>query len=251
LTLALIMAGGRGERMRASGASVPKPLVSIRGVPLLEHNLLRLLNSGFLNVVVAVPSHSPKVADFVRTRGKLLADPLGAKVRLFEETEPLGNIGAAAELETGGNDLLIVFADNLTSLDLTALVRHHCETDSALTAAVHLEPFPIPYGEVEIHDGAIAAYREKPEHRILISTGLFVLAPAARLRLPRGQRTEVAWLVNRLLAEGEKVSAFQHDAPWIDVNDSSAVDRAERLVAKHSNAFECRDAPSANHKLRS
>ena len=237
--------------MRASGSPIPKPLVPIQGVPLLERNLLRLFYSGFLNVMVAVPSHSPKVAAFVRTRGKLLAEAMGAQLRLFEETDPLGNIGAAAELETDGQELLIVFADNLTSLDLNALVRHHRDTDAALTAAVHLEPFRIPYGEVQIQDGVICGYREKPEHRVLVSSGLFVLAPAARSYLPRGERTEVASLVNRLLAEGAKVSAFEHDAPWIDVNDSSGVERAEHLVAKHSDEFEFRAMPSTDRELRS
>ena len=241
MTMALIMAGGRGDRMRASGAPVPKPLIPIRGVPLLERNLLRLFYSGFLNVVVAVPSHSPKVASFVRSRGQALAEAMGAQLRLFEETQPLGNIGAAADLETGGNDLLVVFADNLTSLDLKALVRHHCESHSALTAAVHLEPFRVPYGEVQVRDGMIAAYHEKPEHRILISSGLFVLAPNATAHLPRSQRAEVSWLVNRLLAERAKVTAFLHDAPWIDVNDSPTIERAEHLVARHPDAFECRE----------
>jgi NDP-mannose synthase len=244
VTVALVMAGGRGERLRASGSVTPKPLVPIRGVPLLEHNLLRLLCSGLRRVVVAVPSHTPEIAQFVRTRGQSLADTFGCNLRLFEETRPLGNIGAAAELDTGDSDLLVVYADNLTALDLNEMIGHHRGTGAAFTSAVHLEPFRIPYGEVQVEDGMIVAYLEKPERKILVSSGVFVLGPDAIAHVPRGQRTEVAGLVTRLLADGKRVAAFRHQAPWIDVNDSDAVARAEQLLANHADAFEYREAVS-------
>lgn len=238
MTVALIMAGGRGERMRVDGTTVPKPLVPIWGVPLLERNILSLLYSGFHEIVVAVPSHTPQIAGFVRSRGKSLADAVGGQLRLFQETQPLGNIGAAAKVDTGGRALLVIYADNLTSLDLKALVGHHSETGAGLTSAVHFEPFRIPYGEVEVHDGMVVAYREKPEHRVLVSSGVFVLGSSAVRHLPPDQRKDVAWLVNRLLAEQVKVTAFLHDAPWIDVNDAHAISRAEQLLASNPGAFE-------------
>lgn len=242
MTAALIMAGGRGERLRASGSVTPKPLVSIRGAPLLEHNLLRLLTSGFRDIAVAVPSHTPEIARFVGTRGQSLADAFGTRLSLVEETRPLGNIGAAAELETGDADLLVVYADNLTAVDLKELVGHHRRTGAALTSAVHLEPFRIPYGEVRVQDDMIVAYLEKPERTVLISSGVFVLSPEAIAHLPRGQRTEVAGLATNLLVGGKLVVAFRHQAPWIDVNDSAAIPRAEQLLADHADAFEYREA---------
>jgi NDP-mannose synthase len=228
--------------MHAAGASRPKPLVPIRGVPLLERNLTALLYSGFRDIVVAVSAHSPEVVEFARRRGRELADVFRARLRLFEESRPLGNIGAAAEVELEVPELLVVYADNLTALELDALVGHHRRTGAALTSAVHLQSFRIPFGEVEVGDGMILAYREKPERRIQVSSGLYVLGPAAIAGLGRGERTEVSCLVNRLLSAGERVAAYTHDAPWIDVNDTDAVARAERLVASHSGAFECRSA---------
>jgi NDP-sugar pyrophosphorylase family protein len=223
--------------MRAAGSSTPKPLVPIRGVPLLERNLLALLHSGFQDIVVAAPAHTPAIADFVRGRCRALAASQGAHLRLFEETTALGNIGAAAEVARPDGDLLVVYSDNLTTLDLNALVRHHSGADAALTLAVHHEPFKIPLGEVEVQGGLIVAYHEKPERRILVSSGLFVLSPTAIAHIPRGQCTGVSWLANRLLAAGERVAAFPHDAPWIDVNDVAAIGHAEQLVAE-SEAFQ-------------
>jgi NDP-sugar pyrophosphorylase family protein len=230
VTAALIMAGGRGERMRAGGSSLPKPLVPVRGVPLLERNLLALLHAGFRDVTVAVPAHTPEIGRFVSQRCAEIASDFGSRLATFEETEPLGNIGAAAEIPVPPGGLLVVYADNLTSLDLTALVRHHLSTAAVLTSAVHYEPFRIPFGEVEVEDGWLTAYREKPEHRVLVSSGLCVLSREAVKHLPAGRPAGAAELVNQLLASGEKVAAFLHSDSWIDVNDASALERAEREV---------------------
>lgn len=237
MTRGLIMAGGRGERMRASGPTTPKPLTLIAGVPLLERNLVTLLASGFRDVTIAVPSHTPEIGHFVRTRCQALADSHHAELHVFEETYPLGNIGAAAQLPAAEAPLLVIYADNLTALDLNAIVRHHLDTRAALTCAVHREPFTIPFGEVELRDGRIVAYREKPEHPVLVSSGVFVLSPSAIACLPRGQRIEVPWLVNRLLSDHAKVAGYVHRAPWIDINDADQAARAEELLVKHADAF--------------
>jgi len=111
------------------------------------------------------------------------------------------------------------------------VVRHHRQVGAELTLAVHLEPFRIPFGEVEVRDGMIVAYAEKPEHRVLVSSGVMVLGPAAIARIPRGQATGISWLANRLLAAGARIAALPHDAPWIDVNDLAAAEDAVRLLA--------------------
>jgi NDP-mannose synthase len=231
VTTALVMAGGRGERMRASGMATPKPLVTVGGKTLLEHNLLALLQSGMRDIVVATPGHSPEIAAFVLGPCRALVSDRGGELRLYEERQPLGNIGAAAEVVCRGPELLVVFADNLTTLDLAAVVRHHKKVGAELTLAIHLEPFRIPFGEVEVRDGMIVAYAEKPEHRVLVSSGVMVLGPAAIARIPRGQATGISWLANRLLAAGARIAALPHDAPWIDVNDLAAAEDAVRLLA--------------------
>jgi NDP-mannose synthase len=240
MTSALVMAGGRGERLRSSGTPVPKPLLPVVGIPLLERNLLTLLAAGFRDITVAIPAHTPEIGAFVESRCRSLAESYAASLMVLVERAPLGNIGAAREVQAGNADLLVVYADNLTALDLNDLVTYHQSAKAALTSAVHLEPFRIPYGEVEVEKGAIVAYREKPERRVLVSSGVFVLSPAARFLLPSGERTEVAWLVNRLLAERLPVAAYRHEAPWIDINDTAAIARAEQLVASHPERFDVR-----------
>ena len=240
MTSALVMAGGQGERLRSSGTLIPKPLLPVLGVPLLERNLLTLLASGFRDITVAVPAHTPEIGAFVESRCRRLAESYAARLAVLVERVPLGNIGAAREVQAGNADLLVIYADNLTALDLNDLVSLHRSSNAALTSAVHLEPFRVPYGEVQVENGAIVAYREKPERRVLVSSGVFVVSPAARSLLPLGERTEVSWLVNRLLAERLPVAAYHHEAPWIDINDTAAIARAEQLITAHPERFDVR-----------
>lgn len=231
---ALVMAGGRGERM---GAAVPKPLVPVLGVPLLQRNLAALFARGFRDVTVATPAALPAVRAFVESR-PWLAGAFGASVEVYEETEPRGTIGAAAALRDA-DAVLVVNADNLTALDLAAFVRHHRRAPAAaMTIATHVEPFRVPFGAVDVSEGRITAYREKPTLPVRVCSGTYVLGRAALDALPAAGRVDAPALARDLLAAGHEVRAFPHEAPWIDVNDAAAVRRAEVLVRAHAGPFE-------------
>ena len=238
-TTALIMAGGAGERMRASGGPPSKPLAAIRGVPLVERNLLALLGAGFRDVKVAVPLGHAALARWLDERGEALAQALGARLERIEERRPLGSMGAAALLDGHCETLLVVFADNLTSLDLRALVARHEQTGAVLTIATHDELFRLPYGVPRVEGDRVLAFEEKPAIRLLVSSGLYVLGPTALAAMEAGETVGAPVLLARLLArDPPAVLRFQHATPWIDVNDAQALSRAETLVAEQP-AFEC------------
>ncbi|MFO0607407.1 MAG: NUDIX domain-containing protein [Polyangiales bacterium] len=234
---ALVMAGGRGERMRATHGPTAKPLVRVLGLELIERNLAMLLRLGYRGVAVSVPAGEPSLAAWVRGRGAELARAAAARVEVLEEATPLGTIGVASRLR-GSGDVVVVNADNLVTLDLPALAAHHRAVNAAFTVATHLQPFRIPFGEVVAEGGLLRAYREKPELPVRVSSGTYVLGPAAAEALEYEARCDVPTLVERLLARGLAVGAFAHESPWIDVNDAPALARAEALVAAHPDRFE-------------
>ncbi|MDX6552442.1 MAG: NDP-mannose synthase, partial [Gaiellales bacterium] len=222
------MAGGRGERMRASGIDVPKPLVPVRGVPLIELGVRRLLWCGFTEIVVAVPGDGP-VGRFAEHRLGPLASAAGARLRVYAEPEPLGNIGCAGMLR-GEGDVLTVYADNVTSLDLRDVLRHHAESGAALTLAAHDEPFRLPYGRLDIEAGRVVGYSEKPAIAVTVSSAIAVLGSAATEVIPADRPTGLVDLTVELLRRGLPVAAYEHRAPWVDVNDAGGVRRAETLL---------------------
>src|SRR5690349_8663320 len=118
---ALVMAGGFGHRMHSSGQEMPKPLIPVLGVPLLERNIHALLRAAVRKIIVAVPARVPEVAAFVRERLTVLVRGAEAQVDCFIENTPLGNIGCAGLFRDQTEDLLVVYADNLTTLDLRTI----------------------------------------------------------------------------------------------------------------------------------
>ena len=237
----LVMAGGRGRRMqRSTGHGTPKPLVRVGGVPLLERNLYMLLRAGVTRLVVAVPAHAPDLCRFAETRCVQIGRALGAEVEVLVEESPLGTIGAAALVQAPSEaSLLVVNADNLTDLDLAGVAARHLASAAALTVATHRHPFRIPFAEVTLQENAVRAYREKPAFPVQVSSAVYVLGPAARARLRAGERADVPDLVDRLLAAGEKVEGYRHEAAWIDVNDAESLAAAEVLLAGRRDSFDC------------
>ncbi len=235
---AVIMAGGRSERMRATLSAKHKALVGVLGVPLLERNLLTLLAHGVRNIVVSTSAQECDVADYVRDRGAALASCRGATLSCFQEAQPLGTIGVIAQLDDAG-PVLVINVDNLTTLDLRDLVASHRTTSAAMTIATHVEPFEIPFGQLGVVNGSVTGYIEKPRWRLSISSGTYVVSRGARTLMSRTRRTDVPQLVSMLLARGDVVHAFAHEAAWIDINDASAVRLAETLVLERVLEFEC------------
>jgi NDP-sugar pyrophosphorylase family protein len=238
MTSAMIMAGGRSERMRATLSADHKSLVRVLGIPLLERNLCKLLAAGFRDIVVTMNASELAIESYVNVRGRALAAAQGATIECFKELRPLGTIGAAAELNGRAGTLLVVNVDNLTALDFGELVNHHLQSRAAMTVATHFETFRIPFGEVLTSEGYITRYMEKPGRRICISSGTYVLSSRACDLIPKGRRFDVPDLIDALIKNDEPVAAFEHDAPWIDINDATAILKAEQLVTEHRTAFE-------------
>lgn len=249
MATALIMAGGRSSRMRASLGGQHKALVKVLGVSMLERNILTLLSHNVREIFLAVGAVERSVLAFARGRGQKVARAGGAELKLFIEKHPRGTIGAARAIKTASDDIIVVNVDNLTSLDLSALLEHHRATRAILTAATHVEPFQIPFGQVSIKDGEIVDYKEKPILPVPLCSGTYVLTQAARLSIPSDKPSSVPELVRILLLAKHKVSAFVHSSPWIDVNDSSSVEKAEELIMGNFQVFELWRQPTAQETV--
>lgn len=237
-TLAVIMAGGRGERMRASGQALPKPLVPVAGAPLILRALHQLLRFGLPRAVVATPAGCPELGRWVEEIGVPTAAGGGMDLLLFEEATPLGTLGAVAEVARGAGAALVINADNLCALDLRAFVDAHRQRGALMTVASHLDRRRLPYAEIATDGDRIVRYEEKPWITTRVSSGLYVLDRRAIARMDPGARLDAPQLVQRLLGDGARVFAFDHDAPWMDVNDATALPAAQALIAAHRGAFE-------------
>jgi NDP-sugar pyrophosphorylase family protein len=234
----LIMAGGQGARARRSIGPIPKPLLRVRGVTLIDRNLTSLLRQGMRDIVVSVPASLPQIKQFVLSHERYLIESAGGTLEIIEEDSPRGNIGCAAELRGRAETVLVIFADNLTTLDLRLFLDTHRREGASLTVATHLEAVQLPFGEIEAVHGRVVAYREKPSHLMLICSGIYALGERALAAIPPDEPMGVSGLAQTLLARGEVVTEYRHCAPWVDVNNADALKRAEDLLTEHEQAFE-------------
>jgi NDP-sugar pyrophosphorylase family protein len=223
--------------MRAVAGTPHKALARIRGVTLLEWNVRLLMRNGFHDIVVAVSQNEPEISEFVATSVAPQAALRGASVELFLEETPLGNIGAAREVVGEADNVLVLYVDNLASIDPRRLVEYHELEGFAMTIATHREAFQIPFGRLALDGNRIREYAEKPALTMQVSSGTCALSRRACAAIPPGRLTGASDLFAVLTANGESVGAFTHNEPWIDINDVPALLRARDLVESRQSEF--------------
>jgi NDP-mannose synthase len=228
---AIIMAGGRSERMRAGGSQDHKGLRTVRGAPLIEWNLRGLLAFDFRRLFVAINARERALSEWLEGRGLALCRESASDLQLLVEREPLGTIGAVSLLPADVQNAVVVNVDNLTTLDLRALLQTHLQAEAAATIATHTHPFRMPFGMLEVQGQRVTAYREKPELPVVISSGTYVLHRSAIACVSPGRRTDVPGLIAALLERDDVVAAHAHSDPWIDINDEAALAQADDIFA--------------------
>ncbi len=227
--------------MAASGATWPKPLVPVLGVSLLERNLWALARHGIDRAVVLMPADSDELESFLVGPGRVLAAAAGIELKPVVESKPLGSVGGLRLVCDAAQDFLVLNADNLTSVDLGALVAYHRERGADLTLACHEQEWQYPFGVLELapqEPAEVIAYHEKPRQRFLTASAVSVFSRRSIHHIRGDESLDLPALASRLLNAGASVAASLHQEAWIDVNDLGAAAAAERMVAARPDSFE-------------
>ncbi|MCK6572057.1 NUDIX domain-containing protein [Myxococcota bacterium] len=226
--LVLLNAGGAGTRM---GGPTPKALYEVRGVPLVERNLLRALGAGARSVVLVTAPAGEGLRAWAASRGRALCDAAGARFEVVVEASPRGTAACLGCVDAGTQPVMMLYADNLTALDLAAFDAAHAATGADLTVASHEESFDVPFGQLRCAGDRLVAYVEKPRLPLTVASGAYLVSPAARASIPPEGWYDAPTLVNARVAAGVDVRIFPHAATWMDVNDRGALARAETLLS--------------------
>jgi NDP-sugar pyrophosphorylase family protein len=221
---AIILAGGKAERLGPAAAGKPKALVPIAGEALAAYQVAALADAGVERVLVSCAAGSGDL--FTKELGGL-----GPEIVPVEEPEPLGRGGGlrrAAEERHEDGDVFALNGDELLDLDFAALLGRHRETGAAATLVVaHMRS---PFGVVELdEDDAVTGFEEAPELPHWVNCGVYVLGPEALARLPeRGDHERTTF--PELAARG-RIRAFRHGGLWITVNTPKDLRLAEERIA--------------------
>jgi len=223
---ALLLAGGKAERMGEAAQGLPKPLLPVAGFPLDEYTVGRLVAAGVTRVIVACQAGQEDV--FVNALAGL-----GAEIEPVGEHEPLGRGGglrlaASRRIERGA--VLALNGDELLDVDFRALLDGHERSGAAATIVV--SQVRSPFGVVDLDDGdRITGFREAPVLSDWVNSGVYALGDEALERLPeKGDHEQTTF--PELAAEG-KLRGHRHDGVWLTVNTPKDLRRAEEFVTAH------------------
>jgi NDP-sugar pyrophosphorylase family protein len=210
---AVILAGGEGTRLRPYTTVLPKPLIPVGDMPILEIVLRQLRRDGFKRVTLAVSYLAELIEAFCGDGSRF-----GLDIRYSREAKALSTAGPLRLVPDLDDTFLVMNGDILTTLDYAALVRHHREHGAAATLAMHRRSVKIDFGVVETGaGGTLERYIEKPEYHFTVSMGVNVLEPRALAHIADGEALGMPDLLLRLKAAGEKVIAYEAPCMWLDI----------------------------------
>jgi NDP-sugar pyrophosphorylase family protein len=223
---ALLLAGGKAERLGEAAQGLPKPLVPVAGFPLAEYGVARLVDAGVSRVIVACRAGQEE--SFVNA-----LTGFGAEVDAVGEPEPLGRGGGlrlAASRRREDGTCLALNGDELLDVDFRALLAEHERSGAAATIVV--AQVRSPFGVVDrLEDGTSTGFREAPMLENWVNSGVYALGSEALERLPeRGDHEQSTF--PELAGEG-KLRGYRHNGAWLTVNTPKDLRVAADFMEEH------------------
>lgn len=210
---AVILAGGKGTRLAPYTKILPKPLLPIGDMPILEILLRQMQRGGVDEVVLAVGHLAHLLQSFFQD-----GERLGLNIRYSVEDEPLGTAGPLALVDGLTDTFLVANGDVLTTLDLADLVAAHRRSGAIATIATHSRKVKIDLGVIQFNGGQeIVGYSEKPAFDFQVSMGIYVFEPAVLEYIVPNRYMDFPDLVLRMIGDGQKVLGYPFEGYWQDL----------------------------------
>ena len=223
---AVLMAGGKGERLRPLTLETPKPLLKVGDKCIIDHNIDRLISYGVKHISVTVNYLKEQIEEhFSVPRGEV-------KVQTVREPKFLGTIGSIKFVENFYNDTVLVMnSDLFTNINYEDFYLHFKEHDADMSVAAVPYSVQVPYGIFKIEDRRnITGLVEKPTYDYYANGGIYLIKKAALDLIPEDTFFNATDLIEALIAAGRKVIRFPLNGTWIDIGNPQEYKRANELV---------------------
>lgn len=223
---AVLMAGGKGERLRPLTEKTPKPLLKVGDKCIIDHNIDRLISYGIKNLSVTVNYLGEQLEEhFAEPRGEV-------KVNTVREPKYLGTIGSIRFVESFHNDTILVMnSDLFTNINYEDFFLHFKEHDAEMSVAAVPYSVQVPYGIFKIENRRdITGLVEKPTYDYYANAGIYLIKKSALSLIPEDTFFNATDLIEALIAQGKKVIRFPLNGTWIDIGNPQEYKRANELV---------------------
>lgn len=224
---AVLMAGGKGERLRPLTEKTPKPLLKVGEKAIIDHNIDRLINYGISHINVTVNYLGEQLEEhFLEPRGEV-------QVRTIREPKFLGTIGSIKFIKEFYNDTVLVMnSDVFTNINLEDFYLHFKEHNAVMSVAAIPYTVSVPYGIFDLDGRNINGLIEKPTYNYYANAGLYLIKREALDEIPDDTMFHSTDLIEKLIKEGKRVIRFPLNGTWIDIGNPQEYQKANELV-KH------------------
>jgi dTDP-glucose pyrophosphorylase len=220
----VIMAGGKGTRLRPHTEHCPKPMLRVGNQPMLEILLEQYISSGFHTFYFSVNYLKEQIIDHFSDGSRW-----GVSISYLVESEPLGTAGSLQLLPDSLTDpFLVINGDVLTRLNPSKILHFHLEHQAQATLCVCEHQFTVPFGVVQTRGVQLAGFEEKPTYRHLVNAGVYVIDPELLKLLPPHQSTDMPTLLQAVQHAGHRVVVCPIHEYWLDVGRPETLQQAHR-----------------------
>ena len=212
----IIMAGGKGTRMRPLTNVIPKPLIPIDDKTIAEHIIYNFQKIGCNNFYISINYKSEMIKDYFNKLDK------NYNVEFFEEEKPLGTAGSLHLLNGKTKKTFFISnCDILINEDYREIYKYHKEYKNELTIVGSFRHYPIPYGTLETgNEGKLISLQEKPQLSFLINSGMYILEPHLIDEIPQNEFFHITDLIEKIKARNGRVGVFPvSEKSWIDIGE--------------------------------
>lgn len=224
---AVLMAGGKGERLRPLTEKTPKPLLPVGDKAIIDYNIDRLISYGVNHISVTVNYLKEQIEEhFSEPRN-------GVQINTVREPKYLGTIGSIRFVKEFFNDTVLVMnSDLFTNIDYEDFYLHFVQHDAEMSVAAVPYNISIPYGILDLEGRNILGLLEKPQYNYYANAGIYLIKRSALDEIPDDTFFNATDLIEKLIGGGKKVIRYPLNGTWIDIGNPQEYQKAKDLV-KH------------------
>lgn len=220
---AVIMAGGRGQRLQPLTDVIPKPLLKVGNKPIMEHNLNRLASFGIDDFWVSVKYLGKQIQDYFGS-GK----QKNINIEYVWENEPMGTIGAVSQINDFKHDyVLVTNSDLLTNIDYEHFFLEFIKQDADLAVLTIPYQVAIPYAVLETEKGEVKKFKEKPTYTYYSNGGIYLMKKEITKLIPKNHFYNATDLMEDLILQNKKIISFPFSGYWLDVGKHEDFEKAQ------------------------
>lgn len=225
---AVIMAGGRGQRLSPLTDNTPKPMLKIGDTPIIEHNIRRLSYFGINEFWISVNYLGEQIEEHFGN-----GDGRDIKIAYVREDIPLGTIGSVSRIEEFRHDYVLVSnADILTNLDYEHFFLEFTRKGADFAVVAIPYQVTVPYAVLETNEGNISSFKEKPTYTYYSNGGIYLMKKDVLKYLPKDTFYNTTDLIESLIAKNKKVIAYSLEGYWLDIGNPEDFEKAKKDITR-------------------